>query len=52
MLKEIIEEADEYKVEFYKKRSATIENNKAVNREKEKVSAQNSMLQIVLKVTC
>ncbi|KAB1220818.1 Clathrin light chain 3 [Morella rubra] len=41
LLKEIIEEADEYKVEFYKKRSATIENNKAVNREKEKLFLAN-----------
>jgi hypothetical protein len=45
MLKEIIEEAEEYKIEFYRKRKVTIENNKAANREKEKVSGQNAILQ-------
>lgn len=38
MLNQIIEEAEEYKVEFYKKRIVSCENNKATNREKEKVS--------------
>lgn len=37
MLLEIIEEAELYKVEFYKKRTLGIEKNKASNREKEKV---------------
>jgi hypothetical protein len=41
MLKEIIEEAEEYKIEFYRKRKVTFENDKAANREKEKVSGQN-----------
>lgn len=45
MLKEIIEEAEEYKIEFYWKRKVTIENNKAANRENEKVSGQNAILQ-------
>ena len=42
MLNEIIEEAEEYKIEFYRKRMVTVENNKAGNREKEKVSDHNS----------
>ncbi|GLT89442.1 hypothetical protein SLE2022_074220 [Rubroshorea leprosula] len=33
----IIMEAEGYKVEFYKKRSTVVENNKATNREKEKL---------------
>ncbi|OMO85083.1 Clathrin light chain [Corchorus capsularis] len=37
MLEQIIKEADEYKVEFYRKRSITVENSKASNREKEKL---------------
>lgn len=37
VLSQIIEEADQYKVEFYKKREITCENNKADNREREKV---------------
>ena len=37
MLREIIEEADEYKVEFYRRRKLTCENNKASNRKREKV---------------
>lgn len=37
MLKQIVEEAEEYKKEFYRKRQLTLENNKAANREKEKV---------------
>lgn len=37
LLNQIILEADEYKVEFYRKRAITCENNKATNREKEKV---------------
>jgi len=41
MLKEIIEEAEEYKIEFYRKRKVTIENNKAANRENEKLFFAN-----------
>ncbi|KAJ4844553.1 hypothetical protein Tsubulata_035222 [Turnera subulata] len=37
LLNQIIEEADEYKVEFYRKRETTSENNKTTNREKEKL---------------
>ncbi|KAI3473154.1 hypothetical protein Pfo_028984 [Paulownia fortunei] len=37
MLKEIIEEADEYKAEYYKKWKIRCENSRAVNREKEKL---------------
>lgn len=37
LLSHIIQEAGEYKVEFYRKREITCENNKAANREKEKV---------------
>ncbi|CAL5351476.1 hypothetical protein CsSME_00038844 [Camellia sinensis var. sinensis] len=37
MLREIIEEADEYKVEFYRRQKLASENNKAANREKEKL---------------
>ena len=41
MLEQIIKEAEEYKVEFYRKRITAIENNKASNREKEKVIDQS-----------
>ncbi|GMY25481.1 clathrin light chain 2-like [Fagus crenata] len=41
MLNEIIEEAEEYKIEFYRKRMVTVENNKAGNREKEKLFLAN-----------
>ncbi|PIN25031.1 Vesicle coat protein clathrin, light chain [Handroanthus impetiginosus] len=37
MVKEIIKEADEYKEEYYKKWKIRCENNRAVNREKEKL---------------
>lgn len=37
MLEQIIKEAEEYKVEFYRKRITTVEKNKASNREKDKV---------------
>lgn len=37
MLIQIIEEADEFKAEFYRKRKITFENNKTTNREKEKL---------------
>jgi len=38
MRSQIIEEAEEYKVEFYRKREVNVENNKASNREREKVN--------------
>jgi len=38
MRSQIIEEAGEYKVEFYRKREVNVENNKASNREREKVN--------------
>ncbi|GKV06009.1 hypothetical protein SLEP1_g17947 [Rubroshorea leprosula] len=37
MRQQIIKEAEEYKVEFYKKHGTVVENNKATNREKEKL---------------
>lgn len=37
LLIQIIEEADEFKIDFYQKRKITCENNKAANREREKV---------------
>lgn len=37
LLSQIIDEADEYKVDFYRRRTITCENNKGTNREKEKV---------------
>ena len=36
MLNQIIDEADEFKVDFYRRRKITCENNKTSNREKEK----------------
>ncbi|XP_022767708.1 clathrin light chain 2-like [Durio zibethinus] len=41
MLELIIKEAEEYKVEFYRKRVTAVENNKASNREKEKLFLEN-----------
>jgi hypothetical protein len=41
LLKQIIEEADQYKEEFHKKIEVTCENNKAANREKEKLYLEN-----------
>ena len=41
MLNQIIEEAEDYKIEFYRKRMVAVDNNKASNREKEKVSGSN-----------
>lgn len=38
MLEQVIDEADEYKVDFYQRRKINIETNKVNNREKEKVS--------------
>lgn len=50
MLMEIIEEAEEFKIDFYRRRTVTIGNNKAANREKEKVSGHNSVLRIVIEI--
>uniref|UniRef100_A0A803P1T0 Clathrin light chain n=1 Tax=Cannabis sativa TaxID=3483 RepID=A0A803P1T0_CANSA len=41
LLNQIIDEADEYKLEFYQKRKTVCENNKTSNREKEKVFLAN-----------
>ncbi|XWS65863.1 hypothetical protein CRYUN_Cryun05aG0150400 [Craigia yunnanensis] len=41
VLSQIIEEADQYKVEFYRKREVTCENNKGNNREREKIFVAN-----------
>ncbi|KAF8402672.1 hypothetical protein HHK36_010761 [Tetracentron sinense] len=41
LLNQIIDEADEYKIEFYSRRKITCETNKATNREKEKLFAVN-----------
>lgn len=39
-LNQIIDEADEYKLDFYQKRKIACDKSKAANREKEKVSLQ------------
>lgn len=39
LLNQIIDEADEYKTEFYRKRQLACETNKANNRDKEKVAS-------------
>ena len=44
MLNQIIEEAEEYKLEFYRKSIVTRENNKASNREREKASGDFKIL--------
>ncbi|KAL6326449.1 hypothetical protein AAG906_008311 [Vitis piasezkii] len=41
LLSQIIDEADEYKVEFYRRRTITCETNKTTNREKEKLFIAN-----------
>ncbi|XVE69396.1 hypothetical protein DITRI_Ditri09bG0149100 [Diplodiscus trichospermus] len=41
LLSQIIQEAEQYKVEFYKKREVTVESNKANNREREKIFLAN-----------
>ncbi|KAL7136263.1 hypothetical protein ABFS83_10G018000 [Erythranthe nasuta] len=41
MVKDIIEEADTYKTEYYDKWKIRCDNNRAINREKEKVSLYN-----------
>nr|DAD26692.1 TPA_asm: hypothetical protein HUJ06_028160 [Nelumbo nucifera] len=38
LLNQIIDEADEYKIEFYRRRVINVETNKTTNREKEKVT--------------
>ncbi|KAL4378640.1 hypothetical protein GQ457_02G022250 [Hibiscus cannabinus] len=42
LLSQIIEEADQFKVEFYKKIEVTCETNKASNREREKIFVANN----------
>ena len=44
LLNQIIDEADEYKLEFYQKRKIACEKNKAANREKEKVRLERTFL--------
>lgn len=41
LLVQIIEEAEQYKIEFYQKQSRSVENNKSSNREKEKLFVAN-----------
>ncbi|KAF6153576.1 hypothetical protein GIB67_027443 [Kingdonia uniflora] len=41
LLNEIIEEAEDYKIEFYRRRKLAMETNKSTNREKEKVFVSN-----------
>uniref|UniRef100_A0A1J3HG32 Clathrin light chain n=1 Tax=Noccaea caerulescens TaxID=107243 RepID=A0A1J3HG32_NOCCA len=41
MVRQIIETAEQYKADFYSKRSITIENNKKSNREREKLFLEN-----------
>ncbi|KAG7565335.1 Clathrin light chain [Arabidopsis suecica] len=41
MVQQILEAAEQYKAEFYSKRNVTIENNKKLNREKEKLFLEN-----------
>ncbi|XP_057988619.1 clathrin light chain 2-like isoform X2 [Hevea brasiliensis] len=48
LLSQMIEEAGEYKVEFYRKREVTCENNKVTNREKEKICSQISHLSLYM----
>ena len=43
LLSQIIDEADEYKVDFYQRQKVACENNKANNREKEKVRVDVSL---------
>lgn len=38
LLEEIIDDADQYKIEFYRRRKLALDNNKALNRDKEKVN--------------
>ncbi|GFY84546.1 clathrin light chain protein [Actinidia rufa] len=44
MLREIIEEADEYKVEFYRRRKLACENNKASNRKGRSMKKEHAVL--------
>lgn len=41
LLAQIIEEAEQYKIEFYQKRSISVENSKSSNREREKLFLAN-----------
>ncbi|RZC84370.1 hypothetical protein C5167_047158 [Papaver somniferum] len=41
LLNQIIDEADEYKIEFYRKRQLAMDSNKSLNREKEKLFVAN-----------
>lgn len=50
LLGQIIEEAEDYKVDFYSKRKVSCETNKAANREKEKVRMEVSILGILFDV--
>lgn len=43
LLSQIIDEADEYKIDFYRRQKIACENNKATNREKEKVRLDVSL---------
>lgn len=43
LLSQIIDEADEYKLDFYRRQKITSESNKTSNREKEKVRLDVSM---------
>lgn len=43
LLNQIIDEADEYKIDFYRRQKIACENNKAANREKEKVRVDVSL---------
>ena len=51
LLNQIIDEADEYKLEFYQKRKIACENNKAANREKEKVRLERTF-QVTRRMIC
>ncbi|KAG5550483.1 hypothetical protein RHGRI_015451 [Rhododendron griersonianum] len=45
LLREIIEQAEEYKTEFYRRRKLACENNKVANREKEKIGYSTYLLE-------
>lgn len=44
LLQEIIDEADQYKIDFYRRRKVAVDNNKASNRDKEKVNGNFSII--------
>lgn len=50
LLSQIIDEADEYKVDFYRRRKITCEHNIVTNREKEKVKSVHIYIYIYLVV--